>query len=77
MELLNLIQWPAMVTSVIAAWLVGSQTKARRLHGFWWFMASNVLWIMWGWHTKAWALIVLQLALALLNIRGAKKNNVP
>ena len=75
MELLDAIQWPAMVASVVAAWLVGSQSKSKRRHGFWWFMASNVLWIAWGWHTKAWALIVLQVALAFLNIRGAKKNN--
>ncbi len=75
MEPLDLIQWPAMVASVVAAWLVGSRAKGKRRHGFWWFMASNVLWIAWGWHTKAWALIVLQVALAVLNIRGAKKND--
>lgn len=69
------LQWPAMVASVVAAWLVGSQKKDRRWVGFWWFMASNVLWIAWGWHTKAWALIALQVALAFLNIRGMKKNN--
>ncbi len=75
MEPLDLIQWPAMLASVLAAWLVASQAKRRRLYGFWWFMLSNVLWVAWGWHTKAWALIVLQLALAILNIRGAKKND--
>jgi hypothetical protein len=44
----------------------------RRL---WWFMASNVLWIAWGWHTEARALIVLQIALAILNMRGVRKND--
>ena len=63
-----------MVASITAAWLVASQTKPRRQKGFWWFMASNVLWIAWGWHTRAWALIVLQVALAILNIRGVQKN---
>jgi len=71
----GLLQWPAMVASVVAAWLVGSQLKGRRFAGFWWFMASNVLWIAWGWHTKAWALIALQIALAILNVRGLKKND--
>jgi hypothetical protein len=33
-----------------------------------------VLWIVWGWHDQAYALIALQLALAGLNIRGAYKN---
>lgn len=63
-----------MVASIAAAWLVASQTKTRRQKGFWWFMASNVLWVVWGWHTSAWALIVLQVALAILNIRGVRKN---
>lgn len=75
MAILDLIQWPAMVASVVAAWLVGSQSKRRRLHGFWWFLGSNALWIAWGWHDHAWALIALQVALAALNIRGAKKND--
>ena len=75
MELLNLLQWPGMIASVTAAWLVGSQSKRRRQHGFWWFLASNVLWVAWGWHAHAWALIVLQVALATLNIRGLKKND--
>jgi hypothetical protein len=75
MEPLDFVQWPAMVASIVAAWLVGSQAKRRRLHGFWWFMASNVLWIVWGWHTHAWALVVLQVALAILNVRGARKND--
>jgi hypothetical protein len=74
MEYLDLVQWPAMVTTVVAAWLVGAQSKVRRQFGFWWFLASNVLWIAWGWHAQAWALIVLQFALATLNLRGARKN---
>jgi hypothetical protein len=41
---------------------------------FLWFIASNLLWIAWGWHTHAWALIALQVGLFVLNVRGAKKN---
>jgi len=74
MEWLGLVQWPAMLTTVVAAWLVGSRHKRRRLIGFWVFLASNVLWIAWGWHASAYALIALQFALAALNIRGAMKN---
>lgn len=74
MELLDLVQWPAMVVSVVAAWLVASQHRKRRQHGFWWFLLSNVLWIIWGWHAGAWALIGLQAALGVLNIRGSRKN---
>ena len=68
------IQGPARVVTVIAAWMVGSQRKFKRNWGFWLFLLSNVLWILWGWHDGAYALIVLQLCLAFLNIRGAWKN---
>jgi hypothetical protein len=74
MDLVDFLQWPAMVASVTAAWLVASQKQRRRQHGFWWFLASNFLWIVWAWNDEAWALIVLQLALAILNIRGLRKN---
>jgi hypothetical protein len=64
-----------MVTTVVAAWLVASQSRRRRTWGFWWFLLSNVLWIVWGLHAHAYALIVLQVCLAALNIRGARKND--
>jgi hypothetical protein len=35
---------------------------------------SNVLWTIWGWHARAFALIALQLGLFVLNVRGARKN---
>ena len=63
-----------MIVTVIAAWMVGSQKKFKRNCGFWLFLISNVLWIIWGLHDGAYALILLQLALAFLNIRGALKN---
>ena len=71
---LDLIQWPAMVASVGAAWLVASQQERRRNWGFWCFLLSNALWIAWGWHDHAWALVALQVCLAALNIRGVKKS---
>lgn len=62
-----------MLASVVAAWLVGSKSAGRRNVGFWVFLGSNVLWIAWGAHDHAYALIALQLALAALNIRGVRK----
>jgi hypothetical protein len=75
MDLIELVQWPAMAVTVAAAWLVGSQHKRRREAGFWVFLLSNILWVIWGWHDGAYALIGLQICLALLNIRGVKKND--
>lgn len=69
---LDWVQWPAMVVTVAASWLVASQIKWKRNIGFWLFMLSNVLWIAWGVHVGAIALIVLQVCLAAMNIRGAK-----
>ena len=70
---MSLIQWPAMAASIIAMWLVGSSHEHKRGWGFWIFLLSNVLWVIWGVHDHAYALILLQLALAMMNIRGVKK----
>ncbi|MEA2206707.1 MAG: hypothetical protein QOE77_3483 [Blastocatellia bacterium] len=74
MSWLDALQWPAMIVTVMAAWLVASQRKFKRNWGFWIFLLSNVLWIVWGLHDGAYALIALQLCLAFLNIRGTIKN---
>ena len=72
-QMLDLVQWPAMVVTITAAWLVASESKRKRSIGFWTFLASNALWIAWGWHDKAYALMCLQIALAAMNIRGVTK----
>ena len=74
MDAWNLVQWPAMLATLASTWLVGSTNKARRMVGFYTFLVSNVLWIVWGWHDGAWALVALQVGLAALNVRGASKN---
>ena len=74
MDWWNVVQWPAMAATLASTWLVGSTSKGRRLTGFYTFLVSNVLWIVWGWHVSAWALVALQVGLAALNIRGANKN---
>ncbi|WP_232539826.1 hypothetical protein [Azohydromonas aeria] len=72
---IDALQWPAMAATLIASWMVGSQRKRKRNWGFWLFIVSNLLWLAWGWHTQAWALMVLQLGLFGLNLRGARKND--
>lgn len=73
MDFLALVQWPAFAASLAAAWLVASTAERRRNIGFWIFLVSNVLWIVWGLHTDAYALIALQVCLAGLNVRGLFK----
>ena len=75
MDSFALVQWPAMVVTVAASWLIASRAPRRRRTGFWMFLASNALWILWGWHDRAYALILLQICLAAMNIRGAAKND--
>ncbi len=70
---IGLLQWPAMVATVLASWLVASSRDTRRNLGFWVFLVSNVLWVTWGWHTGGMALVVMQFCLAAMNIRGAVK----
>lgn len=71
--LLNLLQWPAMVASLIAAWLTASADKQQRNFGFWAYLLSNVLWVVWGWHDGSYAVAVMQIGLAALSIRGVYK----
>ena len=75
MDPLNLLQWPAMVVTIAAAWLIASSSPARRNSGFWVFLLSNGLWIVWAAHAGAPALIALQVGLASMNIRGAIKTD--
>ena len=74
MNYLDLLQWPAMVATVAGAWLVASRSPHKRAVGFWVFLASNVLWVVWGFPARAYALVGLQFFLAALNIRGVYKN---
>jgi hypothetical protein len=68
------LQWPAMAVTVAAGMLVSSTQAGRRKWGFVSFLLSNALWIAWGWHDGAYALIVLQLCLAVTNMRGLYNN---
>jgi hypothetical protein len=65
-----------MAVTIAATWLVGSRREAWRAAGFWTFLLSNALWLVWGWSAHAWALVALQVGLALMNVRGAYKNDV-
>jgi hypothetical protein len=71
---LDLLQWPAMAVTIVAAWLVASRVAHRRALGFWCFLAGNALWVAWGLHDSAYALVALQFFLAALNARGIYKN---
>ncbi len=73
-DVLNALQWPAMAITLLSAWLVASQSKRKRSVGFWLFLVSNILWMVWGWHDGAIALIALQVGLFAMNLRGAMKN---
>jgi hypothetical protein len=74
MNKLDLVQWPAMIVTVAASWYVASTRRERRSVGFWLFLLSNVLWVIWGIHASAYALIALQACLAVMNVRGEWKN---
>lgn len=74
MDFLDLIQWPAMAATLLAAWMVGLESKWDRRWGFAVFVASNVLWIVWGLHDRAYALIALQVGLFALNVHNIRRN---
>ncbi|MDB6060813.1 MAG: hypothetical protein JWM78_916 [Verrucomicrobiaceae bacterium] len=71
---LDLLQWPAFVVTVIAAWLVSVDSKKKREVGFLVFIISNFLWVAWGVPSHAYALVALQTCLAVSNVHGIIKN---
>ena len=77
MNRLDQVQWPAMLVTLLASWLVASSKENRRNIGFWLFRGSNALWICWGVYSDATALVALQIGLAAMNIRGAMKSESP
>jgi len=64
-----------MLVTVTASWFVASTSRTQRHVGFWLFLLSNVLWVAWGLYSAAPALVLLQVALAAMNIRGARKTD--
>ena len=73
--MLDLIQWPAMLVTLIASGCVAAKDERKRNIGFWLFLVSNALWVAWGLHTSAYALIFLQVGLAAMNIWGVYKTD--
>lgn len=48
---MDLVQWPATLACLAAAWLVASNAERSRVVGFWVFLLRNVLWGAWGIYT--------------------------
>ncbi len=70
MDWIDYLQWPALIVTVLASWMVSVTQRSERATGFWLFLCSNILWAMWGIYAQAYALIVLQGCLAMTNIHG-------
>ena len=64
-----------MALTLAASWWVASSNSKRRNLGFWLFLASNILWAAWGIHARAYALVLLQVGLFALNVRGMRKTD--
>jgi hypothetical protein len=44
----DLLQWPAMIVTVAAAYLIASRSAHKRAVGFWCFLSGNALWVLGG-----------------------------
>jgi len=64
-----------MAVTLCAAYLVGARHALRRTFGFYTFIVSNIMWIVWGVHDGAWALIALQAGLLAMNVRAIIRNH--
>lgn len=72
--MIDLLQWPAVVLSIIGAWLVGGSRPQQRLAGFLLFLASNVLWAAWGLGIAAWGVVITQAFFTWTSLRGIRTN---
>jgi hypothetical protein len=68
-----LLQWPAMAVTLVGTWYLASTAKHWRLLGFWASIIANALWVAWGVHDHAYAVIAMNVTLAALNVRGVCK----
>jgi len=62
-----------MAITVLAAWFMGSGRAKRRVIAFCCFTAGNVMWVVWGKSHDAYGLIILEIIMAMMNMRGLKK----
>jgi hypothetical protein len=74
-RLFILIQWTGALVALVGSFLVGCGDPRERFWGFWLFLFSNVLWILWARRHAAWGLLVMQLAFCVTSVRGIIGNN--
>lgn len=72
--MIDWLQWPALLLSIVGAWCVGGRTSRLRLIGFWLFLLSNAAWASWGYGAAAWAVVISQLVFTITSIRGIRSN---
>lgn len=72
--MIDFLQWPALVLSVIGAWLVGGSTMTHRRRGFLFFLLSNGLWMLWAGGIEAWGVVITQAVFTWTSIRGLCAN---
>jgi hypothetical protein len=53
MDLLALLEWPAMAISLAAAWWMGSRKPGKRIVAFCMLIVGKLKWIAWGWGEDA------------------------
>jgi hypothetical protein len=75
--LLSALQWPAMVIALVGAWYVGHHHARGRFWGFWGFLVSNLLWVLWAVHDHAWGLLIMQGLFVITSVRGILQNRRP
>ena len=72
--MLELMQWPAMLTALIGSWYISSDKPKHRVFGFYNFMIANICWIAWGIGDHAMGIIAMQAFYLITSVRGILKN---
>lgn len=70
----ELLQWPAMGTAIVGAWLTGDRQAKRRQFGFMLYLVSNAGWFAMGQMCALPALSLQSIAFTLPALRGVWNN---
>lgn len=73
--MLEFMQWPALMFSVVGSWYLSDKTARHRSIGFFLFLLANFCWIAWGCVTpNAYGLILTQMYYIVTSFRGIRNN---
>jgi hypothetical protein len=70
----NFLDWPAMLTALIGTFILSRRAPSARMRrlAFFIYLVSNLLWLAWACHLRAYPMIIMQLGFLYTSIDGIR-----